>query len=187
LTSVVAEGKVLVAAKGGKPVPPHALIDGDGNLSQDPEALYGTAGPDAPPDQRNGTGAIRAMGDHKGSGLALMCELLGGALTGNGTAGPGPRPFANGMLSIYMATSAFDQNNALAAEVDAYVEFVKSARPADPDGEVLMPGDPERRSEAERLAGGLPLSDEAWESIQAAARSTGIDQARIDAIVAGAT
>ena len=99
-TSVVAEGKVLVAAKGGKPVPDDALIDGEGQRTNDPAALYGSAGPDAPPQFRDGKGAIRAMGEHKGSGLALMCELLGGALTGNGVCGPTDKPFANGMFSL---------------------------------------------------------------------------------------
>src|SRR5262249_47019069 len=40
-TSVVAEGKVLVASQGGKPLPAGALIDGDGTLSADPSVLYG--------------------------------------------------------------------------------------------------------------------------------------------------
>ena len=71
-TSVVAEGKVLVASKGGKPLPEGALIDQNGSLSSDPEVLYGMAGPDAPVTERNGSGAIRAMGEHKGSGLAFI-------------------------------------------------------------------------------------------------------------------
>lgn len=180
-TSVVAEGKVLVAAKGGKPLPAGALVDGDGNLSTDPVALYGEAGPDAPPHLRNGTGAIRAFGEHKGSGLAFMCELLGGALTGNGTCGPPPRPFANGMLSIYMDAASFEKGGSadhpFADEVRAYVEFVKSARPADPDAPVLVPGEPELNAEADRRANGVPLSDDAWASILAAAQRVGLAEA----------
>jgi uncharacterized oxidoreductase len=106
-TSAVAEGKVLVAANGGKPVPPGSLIGPDGQLSTDPATLYGPleGGPDR--DHRNGKGAIRAMGDHKGSGLALMCELLGGVLAGSGTSGPEKQRFANGMISIYLSPAAF--------------------------------------------------------------------------------
>jgi uncharacterized oxidoreductase len=174
-TSIVAEGKVMVAAKGGKPLPEGALIDEHGQLTTDPAALYGTAGPDAPPDQRDGKGAIRAFGEHKGSGLALMCELLGGALTGNGTAGPDKGRFANGMLSIYIDAATMDDQGGFAAEVAEYVSFVMAANPADPARPVMVPSDPERATAAERRANGVPLPDDAWASIQAAARKVGIN------------
>ena len=183
-TSVVAEGKVPVAAKGGKPVPEHAPIDGEGRLTNDPVALYGSAGPDAPPQFRDGKGAIRAMGDHKGSGLALMCELLGGALTGNGVCGPEERPFANGMFSLYALPDAFGPGQAFAAMAEDYVEWLLSARPADPDKPVLVPGDPERTTTAERRANGLALADDAWSAILAAVRAAGMAPARVDALLA---
>ena len=183
-TSVVAEGKVLVAAKGGKPVPGDALIDGEGQRTNDPAALYGSAGPDAPPQFRDGEGAIRAMGEHKGSGLALMCELLGGALTGNGVCGPTDKPFANGMFSLYAQPDAFGPGDAFAQAVEDYVEWLLSARPADPDKPVLVPGDPERMTAAERRANGLPLTDDAWDAIVSSVRKTGLAPARIDALLA---
>src|SRR5271163_1283414 len=82
-TSLVAEGKVNVASRGGKPLPGDALIGPDGVLSGDPALLYGPLD-DGPRNFARGPGAIRAFGEHKGSGLALICELLGGSLTGNG-------------------------------------------------------------------------------------------------------
>ncbi|MBE7203273.1 MAG: Ldh family oxidoreductase, partial [Parafilimonas terrae] len=100
-TSAVAEGKVLVASRGGKPLPEGALIEPDGRLSADPATLFGPLD-GVERDNQRGAGAIRAFGEHKGSGLALMCELLAGALTGSGTAGPGRRRICNGMLSIYV-------------------------------------------------------------------------------------
>ena len=81
-TSVVAEGKVMVASQGGKKLPDGALIGPDGDLSTDPAMLYGPYTPEGPRDGTAGPGAIRAFGDHKGSGLAFMCEILGGSLTG---------------------------------------------------------------------------------------------------------
>src|SRR3954462_12224686 len=86
-TSIVAEGKVLVASRGGKKLPKGALVDADGTLSEDPTVLYGPFTPEGPRDHTKGTGAIRAFVDHKGSGLAFICELLGGALTGTGATG----------------------------------------------------------------------------------------------------
>ena len=87
-TSIVAEGKVLVASRGGKKLPKGALIDLDGNLSEDPAVLYGPHTAEGPRDHGQGKGAIRAFGEHKGSGLAFICELLGGALTGTGATEP---------------------------------------------------------------------------------------------------
>jgi uncharacterized oxidoreductase len=177
-TSAVAEGKVLVASNGGKPLPPDALIELDGRLSGDPRTLYG---PDEGVGTRSaagGEGAIRAFGEHKGSGLALLCELLAGALTGSGTCGPSAKRFCNGMLSIYVAPSAMGSQDAFVEETRAYLDFFKSSRPAAPGGEVLLPGEPERRTHAERTREGVPLPDEAWEAIQVSAREAGLDAQR---------
>src|ERR1700730_16198263 len=57
-TSVVAEGKVLVASQGGKKIPAHALIGPDGEMSGDPAMLYGERTPTGPRDFRKGAGAI---------------------------------------------------------------------------------------------------------------------------------
>ncbi len=105
-TSVVAEGKVLVASQGGKKLPDDALIGLDGKMSGDPHVLYGDYTATGPRQAGKGTGAIRAFGDHKGSGLALICELLGGSLTGMKATGlggeRGDRFRGNGMLSFYV-------------------------------------------------------------------------------------
>jgi len=63
-TSIVAEGKVLVASRGGKKLPEGALIDADGTLSEDPSVLYGPYSAEGPRDHTKGSGAIRAFGDH---------------------------------------------------------------------------------------------------------------------------
>src|SRR4051794_7481266 len=146
-TSLVAEGKVLVASRGGKPLPEGALIEPDGTLSADPATLFGPL-EGVERDNQRGAGAIRAFGEHKGSGLALICELLAGAFTGSGAAGPGQRRICNGMLSIYVMPEAFGTENALAAEARTYLDFFKSAKPM-PGAEVLLPGEPERRMRAE--------------------------------------
>lgn len=174
-TSAVAEGKVLVASNGGKPLPEGALITADGRLSTDPATLYGPLEGTRTRDYRNGPGAIRAMGEHKGSGLALMCELLAGALTGSGTSGPPrPRRFANGMVSIYMSPAAFGSEAAIARETRDFVDFVRSTRPTEPGGQVLLPGDPERQTRAERLADGIPLTAETWAALAEAGRAAGL-------------
>ncbi len=163
-TSIVAEGKVLVAANGGKPLPEGALIRADGSLSTDPATLYGELTPGSPRDPGRGTGAIRAFGEHKGSGLAFMCEILAGVLCGGGPSGPrhgGQRRISNSMLSVYLDPVHFGARD-FVREAMAYVEYVKSSPPAEGVSEVLVPGEPEARTRAQREAHGVPLQVDTW-------------------------
>ncbi|MBC7801660.1 MAG: malate/lactate/ureidoglycolate dehydrogenase, partial [Gemmatimonadaceae bacterium] len=147
-TSMVAEGKVLVASNGGKPIPHGALIGPDGALSSDPRTLYGPIDNTHVRDPGNGDGALRAFGDHKGSGIAFMCEILAGCFAGSPTAGPladGKRGgIVNGMLSIYLDPGHFGAAG-FAETARAFAEHVRASRPAAPGGEVLAPGDAESR------------------------------------------
>ena len=181
-TSVVAEGKIAVAFSGGKPLPEASLIDRDGRLSSDPAIFYGPKQPGQPPDSSQGTAAIRAMGEHKGSGLSFMIDLLAGALTGSGCSGPPPRPFANGMLSIYLKPEIFDRSGGFAAEVREYLRFFKSARPLRAGDEVLAPGEPELKTRAAREVQGIPLAEEAWHDILSAAERAGLDRKDLERI-----
>ncbi|MCC7283299.1 MAG: malate/lactate/ureidoglycolate dehydrogenase [Acetobacteraceae bacterium] len=182
-TSLVAEGKVLVASRGGKKVPDDALVRPDGQTSGDPATLYGDlSGAERNPE--NGGGAIRTFGLHKGSGLAFMCEILGGALTGNGTCGPRAArrgAIRNGMMSFYLCPDLIGDPAEIAARAERYIAFFKSSRPAVAGGEVLVPGEPEARTRAEREANGVPLPPESWASIVAAAQSVGLGEASIPA------
>lgn len=164
-TSIVAEGKVMVAVDGGKPLPEGALVDAEGNFTTNAEALYGPITDVRPLNARGGTGAIRAMGDHKGSGLSIICELLAGSLAGGGAAKQGVDRLSNGMLSIYMDVATFDAGGGFADDVARYLGFARSAKPIDPNGEVLMPGDPERTRRDTYLANGIPLEDTTWNSL----------------------
>jgi len=175
-TSRVAEGKVLVASQGGKKVPTDALIGPDGTVSDDPRLLYGEIAGSHVRDATKGAGALRTFGEHKGSGLAFMCEILAGCLTGGGPSGPvapGPRRIANGMFSLYVDPGNF-AGAGFAASVEDYAAYVKSSRPAIPGAEVLLPGEPESRTRADRLAHGIPLQRETWAAITATARQLGV-------------
>jgi uncharacterized oxidoreductase len=178
-TSVVAEGKVLVASQGGKKIPDGALVGPDGQPSADPHLLYGDYTPTGPRNHSKGTGAIRAFGEHKGSGLAFMCEILGGALSGTGATDPGRGRFANGMLSFYVDPKVFDPTGFFPQDIARYVGFVKSSKPAAAGGEVLVPGEPEVHMRKQRLAEGVPLPDDTWAAIVETARAVGLDERRI--------
>ena len=177
-TSLVAEGKVLVASNGGKPVPHGALIEPNGELSSDPRTLYGPIEGTHVRNSANGEGALRPFGDHKGSGLAFMCELLAGCLTGGGTSGPIPGGkrgrIANGMLSIYLSPGSFGTSG-FSDAVHEYAHYVKASRPAEAGGEVLIPGEPETRTREERRRNGIPLQVETWAAICDTARQLGLN------------
>jgi len=68
-TSMIAQGKTRVAHNKGEPVPPGCVLDNHGQPTTDPRYAV------VPP-----FGALLTFGAHKGYGMALMCELLGGAL-----------------------------------------------------------------------------------------------------------
>jgi uncharacterized oxidoreductase len=176
-TSIVAEGKVLVASNGGKPVPPDALVGADGTISGDPRLLYGEYAGTHHRDVANGRGAIRAFGDHKGSGLAFMCEILAGCLTAGGTSGPiegGRRGrIGNAMLSIYLDAAHF-AGAGFAQAAREYALYVKSARPIPPAEEVLVPGEPEHLSRLARTRDGIPLALGTWAAITETAGRLGV-------------
>jgi hydroxycarboxylate dehydrogenase B len=181
-TSIVAEGKVLVASRGGKILPQGALIDLDGRLSEDPAVLYGPHQADGPRDHGQGKGAIRAFGEHKGSGLALICELLGGALTGNGATAPNRR-FANGMFSVYVDPKRIDTDNFFDGEISRYVRYFKATKPATGTDAVLIPGEPEAAKRADRSKNGVPLPDDTWAAIVNTAREVGVSEVSIQRAV----
>jgi uncharacterized oxidoreductase len=168
-----------VTSQGGKKLPEGALIGPDGKPSADPHLLYGDYTPTGPRDHSKGTGAIRAFGDHKGSGLAFMCEILGGSLSGTGATDPKRGRFANGMLSFYVDPKVFDAEGFFPTDIAKYVSFVKGSKPATPGVEILVPGEQESRTRTQRLADGVPLPDDTWAAIVETARSVGLDERRI--------
>ena len=176
-TSLVAEGKVLVASNGGKPVPDTALIGPDGTISGDPRVLYGPIEGTRVRDSAKGAGALRTFGEHKGSGLAFMCDILGGCLLGGGTSGPVPggkrTRITNGMLSIYIDPGSFGAADFVRHAQD-FAEYVKASRPATSGGEVLVPGEPEARARAQRLKNGIPLQPDTWAALVETARGLNV-------------
>ena len=170
-TSVVAEGKAKVALNGGAPVPDNALVGPDGQITGDTSVLYGESEPGVNPNPRNGPGALRAMGEQKGSALALACELLAGVLTGSATSGS--EPFSNGMLSIYLSPDHFAAP-AFTATATEFADHVRAAAPAEPGMPVQVPGDIERAKASEQQRNGVDLAEGTWGDLVAAAERVGI-------------
>jgi uncharacterized oxidoreductase len=165
-TSRIALGKVRVAYNEGKKVIDGALIDIEGNPTRDPGVIY---------EEPHGT--VLPFGEHKGSGLALVAELLAGAIVGTGTIQPGnsrDRGIVNGMLTVVIDPERMTNRAFIEAEIDALVAFVKSAEPADPAFPVLVAGEPERIARARRLKDGIEIDATTWRQIGEAAASVGV-------------
>jgi uncharacterized oxidoreductase len=115
---------------------------------------------------------VLPFGEHKGSGLALVCELLAGAIVGSATVTtptPPERGIINGMLSIVIDPVRLSTRDGMMSEIDAMIAWVKSAKPSDPDLPVLVAGEPERLARAERMANGIEIDDATWGQLSAIA------------------
>ena len=148
------EGRFLT-----KPMLDGALLDHTGQPTTDPSVMYG--------EQR---GVVLPFGEHKGSGLALVCELLAGAIVGSTTVTtqtPPERGIVNGMLSIVIDPARLSMRDSMMNEIDAMISWVKSAKPADQDLPVLVAGEPERIARAERIAAGIEIDDATWAQLSA--------------------
>lgn len=160
----VAEGKIRVALNKGIAVPENCILDGHGKPTTDPRIFYA-----------NPPGAILPIAGHKGYGLAVLCEILAGALTGGGCSDPkNADRVVNGMLSIYLAPTFFQKDEAFATEIRRFIAWVKSSDKATPDGDILMPGEIEERTKARRVREGIDLDATTWGQILQAAESVGL-------------
>ncbi len=162
-TSVVAEGKLKVKFNRGEKAAPGIMINAAGHPSTDPREFYAD-----PP------GALLTAGEHKGYGLSLAIEILGGILSGTGAARPTPGPVQNGTLIICLDPARFLAAGDFHAQVTQLFGFVRSAPLAPGSKEVLVPGEPEARLERERRAVGVPLDDETWRQLRECASEAGV-------------
>lgn len=170
-TSRVAQGKMRVAHNEGRRVEPGTLIDEHGHPSTDPGVVV------VP--QSNGLfGALMAFGEHKGYGLALACELLGGALTGSGTwhqpTDPTVRAVFNGMLSILIDPVRLGTQANFEQESLAFVDWLQAAPVAPGFDAVQIAGDPERAYRKQREASGITVDSQTWQEIVAAGHKVGV-------------
>lgn len=167
-TSTIAFGKARVARNKGVPVPPDSVIDEIGRVTTDPTALV---------DERKG--ALKAFGQHKGSGLAIFCELLGAALTGGQTMAPlheNKGGILNSVLGIVIDTGRMGDREALAAEFEAVKDWIRASPPAPDIDKVRIPGEPELENRAARSTSGIPLDPKSLDDILAAAAAAGVPE-----------
>ncbi|RPI46454.1 MAG: Ldh family oxidoreductase [Betaproteobacteria bacterium] len=165
-TTTVAANKVKVYWLNRKPIPQGWVVDGNGQPVTDSvqamEYLFG----DAKQGGITPLGGTRDLGSHKGYGLATMVHILGGVLSGasfspirNLTQKVGE---PNNLGHFFMAIDprAFRDEGEFENDLDAVIDVLHGARRADPQQPVLVAGDPESATRAERMRSGIPLPDD---------------------------
>ena len=176
-TSGVAQGKVRVAHNKGEKLPPGLLLDDKGNPTVD--ARFGVIEP---------FGALTTFGLHKGFGLAVVCELLGGALTGGGTWHTEDRSkkrVLNGMLSILIDPKRLGTAAPFEREAREFIAWVKQSPPAPGTDRVRIAGDPERETRAKREKDGIEVDANTWLEIHAAGAKVGVSAQTLDRLARG--
>ena len=170
-TSRVAQGKMRVAYNEGRRVEIGTLIDEDGRPTTDPGVVV-------VPQSKGLFGALLAFGEHKGYGLAVACELLGGALTGSGTwhrpTDPAVRAVINGMLTILIDPARLGTQAAFEQEALAFIDWLTAGPVAPGFDAVQIAGDPERARRVQREAAGITVDAQTWREIVGAGHKVGV-------------
>ena len=131
-TAGYAEGKVRVAARDGKQLPPGVLQTKDGDPTTDPQDFY--LG-----------GALLPFGGHKGYGLSVMIQILGDALCGTGPQ-KGRELMSNHLLLIAVSPGRLQSIPVFHEVVGQVQQRIRSTAPDGSPEAVLLPGDVEART-----------------------------------------
>lgn len=149
--SVVAKGKIRRAARRGEKIPLGWAYDKDGKPTEDAnEALSGSMAP---------------IGGPKGSGIAILMDVMSGVLSGAAFGGEvgdqykEARPQNVGHCFIAIKPDVFMSSDEFRSRMDTLVQRVHSVTPAEGFQEVLFPGEPEYRLNVQRNKEGLPFAD----------------------------
>jgi len=145
-TAATAEGKLAVARARGEQAPPGAVLDPAGAPTTDPAAFY--AG-----------GALLPFGGHKGYGLSVFVEIVGGLLGGSGISSLPGFDETNGTLLIALDVEALMPLETFRQQVEAFRDVLHGSAPAQDSSGVLVPGEPEARARAASLRDGVEVPE----------------------------
>jgi LDH2 family malate/lactate/ureidoglycolate dehydrogenase len=178
-TTTVAAGKVKVHKLNHRPLPPGWVVDGSGRPVTDAEEAFEYVF-ERPEGGITPLGGSREAGGHKGYGLAVMVHILGGILAGasfsplrNRTQKPSD-PHNIGHFFLAIDPTAFRPAGAFEDDLDQVIDVLHGARRADPAQPVLVAGDPEIATKAERLRDGVPIPDDLMTQLHDVAKTAGV-------------
>ncbi|MBB4904324.1 Ldh family oxidoreductase [Actinophytocola algeriensis] len=153
-TSVVAEGKLAVARDRREPVAEGLVLDADGRATTDPGDFYRG-------------GVLLPFGGHKGYGLSVLIEIVGGLLTGTGIGSMPGYTGDFGTVLVAFAIDAFQPADEFRAHTEEFCRALNETPPAQGHHEVLVPGEPEERTRVQRERDGIPIPDSTWQELHA--------------------
>jgi L-2-hydroxycarboxylate dehydrogenase (NAD+) len=167
-TTVVAGGKLAIARRQGKPIPEGWAVNGDGSPSTDPAIIY-NGGHLLP------LGAGPSGAGHKGYGLSLMVDILGGVLSGNGSGMF--ITMANMRQGQWFAAwriDAFVDPAEFKREMRRLVDAIHASRPIRPGETIRVPGDASAAARIANRRDGIPLEAETIAACREIAERTGV-------------
>jgi len=170
-TSVVAGGKVRLYAQQGKPIPLGWILDEEGCPTEDPNKLFEYEGNNV----KSVVGALLPMAGYKGFGLGLAAELLGGILTGYGSANEQEFLEGNGSFIVALDVKRFVPLEEFGRKADALFKYIKSVPTDKNTKEIFIPGEIEFRTREQREREGIPVTEATWGDILSIAQRLGVD------------
>ncbi|HSF95615.1 MAG TPA: Ldh family oxidoreductase [Thermohalobaculum sp.] len=156
-TAAGAGGKIYAAHYAGRPLPQGLCIDRDGNPTTNPQDYFDG-------------GALLPMAGPKGYGMALLAELVGGAMLGEAMLGLN-------WLCVFVSLDSFAAPDAYRAAAEECLADLRACPPAPGFDRVEIPGERERRLQEERLRDGIPIPPATLEAMRRAAAELGVDAA----------
>jgi LDH2 family malate/lactate/ureidoglycolate dehydrogenase len=174
-TSAVPLGKIELALKNAKKIPPGWLYNSEGEFTDDPTALF-KGGALAP------LGGTRELGGHKGYGLALLVDILSAILPGanygarqEGLMSMRPEPSNVGHFFMAFQVEGFRPLAEFSKTMDEALTALKDSPKAKGQDRIYIHGEPEFECEAERKRTGIPLHPQVVLNLAKLAAEAGID------------
>ena len=165
-TASMSMGEIQKRVAKNEKIPDGTLLDGNGKPTNDFKSFRG------PP-----RGVFLPFGGYKGSGIALITEMLGGLLSGNGAGRQWWNNGGHGVNGVFLQAFAVEEFQSLDSfydKVDELIAFIKSSPVAPGFSEILLPGESGRRRESAQLKTGIELDDETWSELTELAAELGV-------------
>ena len=159
-TSVVASGKIRVKQHHNEALPHGWLIDAEGKSTTNADDFYGV-----PPAALLPFGGT--VSEHKGFGLSVIVDILSGALTGAGCSKGEDARVGNGLFVLVMNVASFRGFPGFSAEIQRFVDYLKSAKRAAGVDTIRVPGERGWEEQRKREREGIPIDAETWAQILA--------------------
>jgi LDH2 family malate/lactate/ureidoglycolate dehydrogenase len=166
-TASMSMGEIQRRVAKKEKIPEGVMLDGHGNPTTDFKSFRG------PP-----RGVFLPFGGYKGSGIALVTEILGGILSGNGMGKVWWNNGGHGVNGLFLQAFAVEEFQALETfydKVDELIALVKSTPCAPGFSEILLPGESGRRREAQHIKAGVEIDDSTWSGLTKLAAELGVE------------